>query len=240
MKADTLGYDHSLYRTTLAIKQDMAADFMRVQDHWSTGHSDSAFSLLDSMVTQYNIDTLNDSSYITFKALLNFQDDLRRDSLSIFGLDSSHIVTLNSIAVNGRGQAARSARAALHFFYGYPYETHLQLPAIVYGDETRALRAVLPSNTDSTITAKDSVNYLTAYPNPTAGLEYFNFKLPCSNSEGLLIVADMAGHTMFSMLLNSEITSVIVNVNSWSNSTYLYRLTCNDKIVGTGKFEVIK
>ncbi len=72
------------------------------------------------------------------------------------------------------------------------------------------------------------------------GLEYFTFKLPCNDAQGLLVVADLEGNTMFSIILNSSATFTTVNSNGWSDGVYLYRLTCSNKVIRTGKFEVIK
>jgi hypothetical protein len=106
-----------------------------------------------------------------------------------------------------------------------------------------SLRVTLPTSNNN-----NNINYITdtlsgyckVYPNPTTNQEYFAFKLPCSDAEGLLVVADMTGNSMFSSVINSATSFVTINTRSWSNGNYLYRLTCNNKVVGSGKFEVVK
>ena len=76
--------------------------------------------------------------------------------------------------------------------------------------------------------------------NPTTGNEIFEFELPCNNAEGLLIVSDMTGHTIYSNIVGSGANTITLDTRPWSNGIYLYRLSCNNKAFGTGKFEVIK
>ncbi|MDB5283293.1 MAG: hypothetical protein JWO06_2368 [Bacteroidota bacterium] len=83
-------------------------------------------------------------------------------------------------------------------------------------------------------------SYLKVYPNPTNGLETFEFKLPCTDAEGNLIIADMRGRTMGSYIIGTNADVLTVDTRQWGNGTYLYRLTCGDKAIGTGRFEVIK
>jgi hypothetical protein len=215
---------------------DPAADYMQTHDYWTQGYSDSAFTLLNSMVSKYKIDTVHDGSYLTFKGYLQFRELLRDSGMSISHLDSAHLSSLNYIAVHGKGMAARSAKAIMHFFYDYPYETQLQIPSAA-GGVTRMMK--IPP-VDSSATATAPTGYLKVYPNPTTGLEYFLFQLPCTDADGLLVVADMLGHTMYSSMVSNAATLATVNTGTWSNGPYLYRLTCNDKVVGAGKFEVIR
>ena len=94
--------------------------------------------------------------------------------------------------------------------------------------------------TDSTTNTAAPTAYLTAFPNPTNGVETFQFLLPCPKAEGWLIVADITGRTLSTAIVNSDMTQTSVDTKQWQNGVYLYRLTCNDKIVGAGIFEVEK
>jgi hypothetical protein len=237
MTADTTGFDHGAYQAILAGMNNLAADYVRVDDYWTQGYADSAVALFDSLPVKYAIDTLSDSIFITSKALLQFKISARQDSLSISYLDSAHISDLNNIALTGKGPAARAAKGALNFFYGYPYITQLVIPSRPNGNYD-ALR--IQTHANNITHATDTTGYLKVYPNPTNGLENFAFKLPCDDADGILVISDMTGHTMYSNVIGSDVNMITLDTRSWSNGSYLYKLSCSNKIVGTGKFEVIK
>ena len=238
MKSDTAGYSHSTYRGVLAAMSDKTADYMRVHDYFAQKLGDSAMALFNTLATSYAIDTLHDSTYITHKAYIQFQKELLDDSLAIGNLDSTHISTLNSIALSGIGPAARQAKGILHFFYGYPYRTQLEVNLPTGGD--RMMHVSAPRDSVSTTDTSFANNFLRVYPNPTSGVETFEFNLPGNNAEGLLVVADMTGDTKYSLLFNGALNMVEVDTKAWENGVYLYRLTHQDKVVGSGKFEVVR
>ena len=239
VKLDSNGYSHSGYRAILSTMSDKCADYMRVHDYLSQQAGDSAMALFDSLPAMYAIDTLSDSSYITFKAYLLFKKGLIDDSLNIANLDSGHVLTLNNIAINGYGPSARQAQGILHFFYGYPYRTQLlvQLPDSTGGDRMLWIPSATTSDSNTTFSSQNG--FLNVFPNPATNTENFAYQLPC-NGDGLLVIADMLGHTMYSNVVNGLGTVTTVDVNTWSNGAYLYRLTCSNKVVGAGKFEVLK
>ncbi|MDB5281168.1 MAG: hypothetical protein JWO06_243 [Bacteroidota bacterium] len=209
---------------------------MQIQDYWAVGNNDSAMALLDSIPVRYDLSPLQDSAYQTFRTLMQFKQSFRNDSVSITHLDTTRVVQLDSIAHSGHGLGMHSARNNLNSFYGYNYAVKFETPSAPGG-----YRMTRTENVDvnSAASLKTSA-YIRVYPNPAISQETFEFKLPCDNAEGFLVVADMTGHGMASAIVGSDATQKIIDIRSRANGVYLYRLTCNDKVVGTGKFEVMK
>jgi hypothetical protein len=99
-------------------------------------------------------------------------------------------------------------------------------------DSTRMLRA-LDKPQDTSAKVSNVSDYILVYPNPTSGTENFSYNLPCTGeADGLLVVADMTGRSMYRSVVSSGANITTVNTSSWENGVYLYRLTCNNKIVG--------
>lgn len=239
IQQDTAGFNHFEYRAWLEKLHDHEADYMRVSDYFEAGITDTAMMLLDSIGVRYKMTALQDSGYKIFKELMQFKKDVRDDSLSISHLDSAQVEALDEIAQKEIGVGARQAKAILHFFYGYDYKTELQIPGGGLSGKRDEQGTNVPEPKKIQANTGE-VSYLKVFPNPAAQQVTFEYKLPCITGDGMLIVADLNGRALINTLVKTDEKQKTCNTQNWTNGVYIYKMSCNGKLVGNGKLVIAK
>ena len=76
-------------------------------------------------------------------------------------------------------------------------------------------------------------------PNPSSGNLNFSYMLPKDEEASILIINNL-GQEVYSKLLSANSTAYTVDLASFNDGIYLYKIISEYELVGTGKFIIVK
>lgn len=141
--------------------------------------------------------------------------------------------TLRDYATRDESMAAQKAKNVLDFFYGERIETQPEIP----GRQPALLRR---SNGNQTSVEENLTTYIKAFPNPAKDWVVVEYQLPSLDATGEILLTGIYGQEVLRMKVSGSKNQAVIETGSWPAGTYLYRLLCDEKPIGSGRFVVIK
>ncbi|PQJ10503.1 hypothetical protein CJD36_011035 [Flavipsychrobacter stenotrophus] len=190
--------------------------------------------LADSLVTTFHGDSDELMAYhlfynIMINAGLDGRDAYRLDSGDIAGLDTFSIPILPVVAA--RQIVFNTTTGILS-----PFDPPIALsPCFKEHKGTNENGNSPITNVNGTINSK-----FTVYPNPANDLVTFAYEIedPCTPIK--VVVTNIIGKKVYETYVNDSSGSVNWNTSSLIPGVYLYRVTCEKGIIGTGKLVIQK
>ena len=85
-----------------------------------------------------------------------------------------------------------------------------------------------------------AATYIRAFPNPAKDWIVFEYNLPCPTAVGEIVVTDSYGQELLRQKVTGTRNQVITDTDQWPAGTYMYRLSCEEAPIGSGRFVIIK
>jgi hypothetical protein len=144
-------------------------------------------------------------------------------------LDTAEIVSLTTIANTGKGIASAQAKGILGFALGNQY-------CQCTPDEEGLKHSEVKIPGSAGILSKIEIN---ASPNPATNWVAFDYLLPENETSASLILTDITGKTVETLLLNGQQGQKVWDTRDIKSGTYIYTLKVAS-YTKTGKIVITK
>jgi hypothetical protein len=210
-------------------KGDLASQYQMVDLCLQNGNTSAAQAILSTIPGLFQLSELELSDYQNFNTVKSLQLNLKNSGRNLLMLDTAEIVSLTTIANTGKGIASAQAKGILGFALGNQY-------CQCTPDEEGLKHSEVKIPGTAGILSKIEIN---ASPNPATNWVAFDYLLPENETSASLILTDITGKTVETLLLNGQQGQKVWDTRDIKSGTYIYTLKVAS-YTKTGKIVITK
>ena len=224
---DTNGVDHTQLRGWIAELKNPQADYLIVESFLQTGNLQDAKTFLNTIETNYTLDSYMKADYQNYKTFIEFYIELIDKGRDWPMLNSSEVSFLSRFAGESEYTGSNRAKNVLNFFYEYDYwiEPDLSKPQ-------------QPKNmvSDFPVMMENKINI---YPNPGNDWVVIDYEFFMMYEDITLLVTDQLGKFIYSQaIIPDYIGTHVLDTRGWATGVYFYQLTGDGQTIKKDKLVI--
>jgi hypothetical protein len=227
---DTVSIDLAATRTILTQRGDLISRFGGVDAWLQENNTTEAQAALNTIPTQFTLAGEDSVEYNYFYTLKSLQITALQNGTSDQTLVANNLSTITNLADAGIYYASSQAKSLLNSVNGFTYT-----PPVILPIEPQLMVSPPPGNNGQMEPAS-----VEAQPNPAKQHTVFRYRLPEDAEQGQILVTDIDGRTIVSLVINTNTGSVEWNNIGLKEGIYFYSLVTGNTTTSTKRLVIVR